>query len=345
MRFFRQLGCAIIGWNPVILAQCGESSQRMFRKLLSAVFIMAMLWGTIGYIFADRYLNIEHRWGCALVSLAFILIIVSVERIIILKVGKNKWIFVFRAILAVCMSLLGGFVIDQVVFRTDISSEIERRREEIEIPNTIRSRQQTIQTDIDYYTAQIDTLSQNNLALYDEINKRPRIKTTLVSTRQVHIGVDSLGREIYEPKREMREEAMANPKTSLAQSNTEQIHRYEEKLSELQAQKQSIDIQVRQEYKNKPVGFMEELDASWDIITQGWLAGFVYGLLAVFIFMLELFVVTMKAGEECDYDLIVEHQLEIKKLQLQNAQRIVTKDYVSGQMSIEQPIKEMEDAL
>lgn len=344
MGFFRQLGCAIIGWNPAILAQCGESSRRMFRKLLSAVFIMAMLWGTIGYIFADRYLNIEHWWGCALVSLAFILIIVSVERIIILKVGKSRWIFVFRAILAVCMSLLGGFVFDQVVFQTDISSEIERRREEIEIPNTIRSRQQTIQTDIDYYTAQIDTLSQNNLALYDEINKRPQIKTTLVSTRQVHVGVDSLGREIYEPKREMREETMANPKTSLVKSNTEQIHRYEEKLSDLQTQKQNIDTQVRQEYKNKPVGFMEELDASWDIIMQSPLTVIVYALFMLFILLLELMVVTTRAGEECDYDLIVEHQLEVKKLQLQNAQRTITKEYVQGQME-NKPINGVEDTL
>ena len=341
MNFLCKIGCAIIGWNSQILAQCGEASQRMYRKLLTAIFIMAMLWGTIGYVFADRYLNIEHWWGCALVSIAFILIIVSVERIIILKVGKNRWIFVFRTILAVCMSLLGGFIFDQVVFRTDISSEIERRREEIEIPNTIRSRQQTIQTDIDYYTAQIDTLSQNNLALYDEINKRPQIKTTLVSTRQVPIGVDSLGHEIYESKREMREEAMANPKTSLAQSNTEQIHRYEEKLSELQAQKQNIDTQVRQEYKDKPVGFMEELDASWDIITQSPLTIVVYILFMFFILLLELMVVTTRAGEECDYDIIVEHQLDVTKLKLENAMRDITKDYISGQLPTDSK-KEME---
>lgn len=341
MNVWKKIGCAIIGWNPQILAECGESSQRMFRKLLSAIFIMATLWGVIGYVFADRYLNIEHWWGCALVSVFFILIIVSIERIIILKVGKNWWISVFRIVLAVCMSCLGGFIFDQLVFRTDISSEIDRRREEVDMPNTIHSRQQTIQSDIDYYTAQIDTLAQSNLALYDEINKRPQIKTTLVSTKQVHVGVDSLGRDIYRPIKESREENMANPKISLANSNSEQIFRYEEKLSELQAQKQDIDSQVRKEFQNKPVGFMEELDASWDIIAQGWLTIVVYVLFILFILLLELMVVTTRIGEQCDYDIIVEHQLDVTKLKLENAMRDITKDYISGQLPIDSK-KEME---
>lgn len=59
MKYLINIGCFIIGWNKHILRECGEASYRQFRKLLSAICIMMILWGTIGYCFADRYINIE----------------------------------------------------------------------------------------------------------------------------------------------------------------------------------------------------------------------------------------------------------------------------------------------
>ena len=59
MKTIKNIGCFLIGWNNNILSECGEASQRQFRKLLSAICIMMLMWGTIGYCFADRYINIE----------------------------------------------------------------------------------------------------------------------------------------------------------------------------------------------------------------------------------------------------------------------------------------------
>ena len=47
MKSLKEIGCSLIGWNPAILKECGEASQRQFRKLLSAICIMMVLWGTI----------------------------------------------------------------------------------------------------------------------------------------------------------------------------------------------------------------------------------------------------------------------------------------------------------
>ena len=59
MNTLRIVGCFLIGWDKNILKECGEASLRQYRKLLSAICIMMVLWGTIGYCFADRYINIE----------------------------------------------------------------------------------------------------------------------------------------------------------------------------------------------------------------------------------------------------------------------------------------------
>ncbi len=332
MNTLHKIGCAIIGWNPSILAQCGEASKRMYKKMLSAIFIMAVLWGTIGYVFADKYIGIEHWWGCAIVSFFFILIIVSIERIIILKVGQNKMIYTFRVVLALCMSFLGGFIFDQIIFSTDINSEIERRREQQEIPNTISLRQTTVQNEIDSYNEKIDSLGKVNERLIAEIGNKQVIKYALTTSRRVPDYVDSLGVQHYRTVTDIQEQATTNPKLTLVANNKSMIDDYTDKVSELGIKLRDIDNTVREEYKTKPVGFMEELDASWDIITQAPITLVVYGIFMLFILLLELMVVSTRMGEECDYDMIVEHQLHVKEIQLKNVQRNLTTDYVSNQM-------------
>ena len=75
MNKIKNIGCLLIGWDKNILKECGEASYRQYRKLLSAISIMMILWGTIGYCFADRYINIESCILRLCVSLAFMLII------------------------------------------------------------------------------------------------------------------------------------------------------------------------------------------------------------------------------------------------------------------------------
>ena len=68
MEILRNIGCLLIGWDKNILKECGEASKRQYRKLLSAICIMMILWGTIGYCFADRYINIDNLFFKLLIS-------------------------------------------------------------------------------------------------------------------------------------------------------------------------------------------------------------------------------------------------------------------------------------
>ena len=71
MKTLTNIGCFLIGWDKNILSECGEASHRQFRKLISALSIMLILWGTIGYCFADRYINLDSCLLKVCVSLIF----------------------------------------------------------------------------------------------------------------------------------------------------------------------------------------------------------------------------------------------------------------------------------
>ena len=126
-----KIGCNLIGWNNQILSTCGEASKRQFRKLLSAISIMMILWGTIGYCFAQNYLGIDNIIGRLGVACAFMVIVLCIERVIILNVGRNVLMAIMRGFLALCMAILGASIFDQLMFKNDIAQEIASHREDL----------------------------------------------------------------------------------------------------------------------------------------------------------------------------------------------------------------------
>ena len=131
MKNFTNIGCFLIGWNKDILKDCGEASYRQYRKLLSAISIMMIMWGTIGYCFADRYINIESFALKVCISVAFMFIILCIERVIILNVGKARMMATMRFSMAICMAILGSCIFDQIIFRNDIQQTTQENREDI----------------------------------------------------------------------------------------------------------------------------------------------------------------------------------------------------------------------
>ena len=45
-----RIGCFLIGWNPILLKQCGEASRRTLRRYISAIIILSVIWGAIGFV-------------------------------------------------------------------------------------------------------------------------------------------------------------------------------------------------------------------------------------------------------------------------------------------------------
>ena len=269
MRTLNNIGLFLIGWDKNIMKECGEASYRQYRKLLSAICIMMVLWGTIGYCFADRYLNIESCFLKACVSLAFMFIILCVERVIILNVGKAYAMGGMRFLMAICMAILGSCIFDQIIFRNDIQQAIQEQREEI-ISKTITKRLSIYDSDIQRISQEMDSLSEATIALNEELQKRPVIKGKI----QIYSG----------------------------------------QLEQLRLDKKEVAETVRAEISQRAPGFIEELEATLKVVSQSKVSLAFYIILFCFLTFLELFVLTIKMGEnKCDYELIVENQLYMKR--------------------------------
>jgi hypothetical protein len=287
---------------------------------------MMVLWGTIGYCFADRYINIE---SCALklcVALAFMFIVLCVERVIILTVGKARLMSVMRVLLALCMALLGSCIFDQIIFRNDIQQAIQEHREDV-IGTTITKRLAIYDGDIQRITQEMDSLSKATIALNEELQKRPVIKGTNVSTQEQVVGVDENGKPQKVRTQTVNTVTLANPLAEQLKANNDQIQIYSGQLEQLRLDKKEVAEKVREEMSQRAPGFIEELEATLKVVSQSKVSLAFYIVLFCFLTFLELFVLTIKMGEnKCDYELIVENQLYLKKnLMEQTAQSVLVK--------------------
>ena len=326
MKRLRNIGCLLIGWDKNILSECGEASYRQYRKLISAICIMMILWGTIGYCFADQYINID---SCALkicVSIAFMFIVLCVERVIILTVGKARLMSIMRVLLALCMAVLGSCIFDQIIFRNDIQQAVQEHREDV-IGTTITKRLAIYDSDIQRITQDMDSLSKATITLNEELQKRPVIKGTNVSTQEQVIGVDENGRPKKVRTQTVNTVTLANPLAEQLKANNDQIQIYSTQLEQLRQDKKEVAERVRVEMNERAPGFIEELEATLKVISQSKVSLAFYIILFCFLTFLELFVLTIKMGEnKCDYELIVENQLYLKKnLMEQTAQSVLVK--------------------
>lgn len=326
MKTLSNIGCFLIGWNKNILKECGEASYRQFRKLLSAICIMMVLWGTIGYCFADRYINIESCLLKICVALAFMFIVLCVERVIILTVGKARMMSFMRVLLALCMAILGSCIFDQIIFRNDIQQAIQEHREDI-IKVTITKRLSIYDSDIQRITHEMDSLSKATIILGEELQKRPTIQGTNVNTQEQVVGVDENGRPKKVKVQSVNTVTMANPLAEQLKANNDQIQIYSHQLEQLRQDKKDIAQKTTEEVSQRAPGFIEELEATLKVVSQSWISSAFYIILFCFLTFLELFVLTIKMGEnKCDYELIVEHQLSLKKnLMTKTEQSLTTK--------------------
>ena len=325
MKTLSNIGCFLIGWNKNILKECGEASYRQFRKLLSAICIMMVLWGTIGYCFADRYINIDSVVWKVCVALVFMLIVLCVERVIILTVGKARMMSFMRVLLALCMAILGSCIFDQIIFRNDIQQAIQEHREDI-IKETITKRLSIYDSDIQRITHEMDSLSKATIILGEELQKRPTIQGTNVNTQEQVVGVDENGRPKKVKVQSVNTVTMANPLAEQLKANNDQIQIYSNQLEQLRQDKKDIAQKTTEEVSQRAPGFIEELEATLKVVSQSWISLAFYIILFCFLTFLELFVLTIKMGEnKCDYELIVEHQLSLKKNLMTKTEQSLTK--------------------
>lgn len=321
MKVLDKVGCSLIGWDKDLLSHCGEASFRTLRKYTSAIIIIMLIWWTIGFTFSGRYLRMESIVGRLFVAFAFAIVILLIERVIILNMG-GKAIYVFRFVLAGAMALLGSFIFDQLIFQNDLEEAVKKnvKREWL-----IEQKER-----IDDLTLEMEKLRGKTDSLNEQVSLKPFVEMVSVETRKVVIGVDSLGRAKYGTEKNVTKSQVPNPLSMQVEANNLQIGNYRNQIKEIYDLQAKADSIVNENFKMHKIGFLEELKASLHVITESWISIVFYVVLFVVMICIELFVVMMKTGEKkCEYDLIIEHQLNLQDLKLKRATDEITGKYLT----------------
>ncbi|MDR2119224.1 MAG: DUF4407 domain-containing protein [Tannerellaceae bacterium] len=306
-----KIECGIAGWNPEILKNCKQASYAMLNRYMAAIIILSIIWGVIGWCFADNYLEMESWYSKAITSVIFIVMIVFLERYIILTHGKLVGIKIFRTTLAILMAVLGSTVFDQIVFKNDVSIRMKDVRT-AQINAEIPKRTSLIDGEIQRISHIIDSIGSINQGLYDEIIRKPTISVAEISTTTRQVGKDESGAPLTERDRTVTQKHVPNPQIEQAERNEELLKEYRIREKELQNRKLNIATEVREEYEKAGTGFLEELAALYSLLGENWIVRVFYIFLFLFLTSLELLVITTK-GNRCDYEMYLEFQLKQKE--------------------------------
>jgi cytochrome b len=312
MNFITKIQCLLIGWNPKILTNCREVSYATLRRYVAAIIILSIIWGIIGWNFADNYLAITSWYGKTITSLVFITVIVCIERFIIMSHGKLTVVRVFRIFLALLMAVLGSTIFDQIIFKNDIDVRMKEVRTE-QINTEIPKRTMLIDNEIKEIFSTIDSITVINKTLYDDLIKSPVIIIPEVTTTRRQAGKDSVGNPIYENDRMVTQRSVPNPKTEQVQKNEDLLKEYRDRGKALQDRRLNVASEVRTEYERVDTGFLEELGALYSLLGENWVMLAFYIFLFLFLTCLELLVITTKGIERCDYEILLDFQLNQRR--------------------------------
>lgn len=316
MNWWIIFGCKLTGWSSEVLAQCSEASRCHLSKYTSALMILILIWSITGFCFAQRYIGLS-LLGCCLVSLVFITIVIMIERQIILTIGKSRSMLAFRAVIALVMAIVGSTIFDQTMFGKDIDKQMACTIE-LQVAELTAQRVHTIDDKLTALHAEMDSILRINAILLEDVNKNPFIiQTSRTNASSKVVMPDGSIETVNNPS--VTKSEVPNPKLAQIETNNKKLEKISEQEQKWTEKKQTMEEDVRQECKDS-VGFLEELEAMWSIITTRPLAGAFYLVFFFLLMSLELFVVVSKTvDKECDYDVAIKGTQRVRTEQFASA--------------------------
>lgn len=309
-------GCFITGHNYAIVKNSSEASAKAVKKYLSAILIIATLWGFIGFAFTKRYLH-----GSTLVAvigaIVMVIIIIQIERQIILSVGKNKLAFAFRVLIGIVMAIIGSVILDQVMFKEDVEKhKIESVQLKVNEILPIKTRELTMQ--INQLDSAIKAKEAERALILADYNKNPMISAPTVTGRYEK---DSTSGKMVEIGREITTSSIQNPKAELIVQLDAQLKAFQEQKTKKENEKLNMQ-QVLEDDLNSKVGFLDELTILFSsVLLSSGIALTIWILLFFFFLSIELFVLVNKYGDTVnDYDKTIIHQMAVRIQMLENMQ-------------------------
>lgn len=311
MNWWLKFGCKLTGWSSTMLEQCSEASKSQLSKYTSALLILMIVWSITGFCFAQRYIGLP-IWGCAIVSLVFITIVIMIERQILLAIHPTKKLAMFRMVIAVVMAIVGSTIFDQTMFGKDIDKQMAETIE-VQTAALTHKRVGIIEDKLNALQNEKTLLNNTNAELQADVNAHPWIVQRSVTNSQQRLVVDGKIKTVSNPS--VTTNQVANPKMEVIKANNEKINSLNEQEKEWSKKKLTVEEDTRKECQAN-VGFLEELEAMVSIITTRKVAGVFYIVFFVLLMSLELFVVVSKMGDkECDYEMAVKGAERIKMAQ------------------------------
>lgn len=315
MNWWILFGCKLTGWSSEVLAQCSEASRSQLSKYTSALLILILIWGVTGFCFAQRYIGLPW-WACIIVSLFFVTIVIMIERQIILASEKTVSMVVFRAIIAFIMAIVGSTIFDQTMFGKDIDKQMTNTIE-MQVAELTPQRVRIIDEKLFALHTETDSLTKVNEILQADVNAHPFIIQKSVSSTPNKVTLPD-GTVKTEYISSVSTNQVENPKQKIIETNSKTLENLRSQEQIWIQKKQTIEEDTRKECKES-VGFLEELEAMWDIITTRKLAGGFYAVFFFLLMSLELFVVVSKVGDrECDYDAAIKGAQRVRIAQFNN---------------------------
>ena len=315
MNWWIKFGCKLTGWSSSVLAQCSEASKTQLSKYTSALLILMIVWSITGFCFAQRYIGLP-VWGCILVSLVFITIVIMIERQILLALHPTKKLVAFRFVIAIIMAIVGSTIFDQTMFGKDIDKQMAATIEH-QTQALTQKRVSNIDSKMLAFQEEKDSLDKVNSELQADINDHPWIVQKSVTNSQDRLVVNGKIKVVNNPS--VTTNQVANPKQSVVSTNNEKIKQIVLQEMDLNKKRLTVEEDTRKECQAN-VGFLEELEAMVSIVTTRKVAGAFYLIFFMLLMSLELFVVTSKMGDqECDYEMAIKGAEKVKMAQFNMA--------------------------
>ena len=309
-------GCFITGHNYAIVKNSSEASAKAVKKYLSAILIIATLWGFIGFAFTKRYLH-GNTLVAVIGAIVMIIIIIQIERQIILSVGKNKLAFAFRVLIGIVMAIIGSVILDQVMFKEDVEKhKIESVQLKVNEILPIKTRELTMQ--INQLDSAIKAKETERALILADYNKNPMISAPTVTGR---FEKDTTSGKMVEIGREITTSSIQNPKAELIVQLDAQLKAFQEQKTKKENEKLNMQ-QVLEDDLNAKVGFLDELTILFSsVLLSSGIALTIWILLFFFFLSIELFVLVNKYGDTVnDYDKTIIHQMAVRIQMLENMQ-------------------------
>lgn len=319
-----RIGCFLTGYNYDILKNCSEVSKKAVKKYTAAMVIMCLLWGIIGFSFANRYLHASPETSIVC-SLVFVIIIIQIERQIIMQTHKNNYLQLFRGVIAVMMAIIGSIIIDQIIFKDDIELEKEQFINN-KVESIYPSRAEIRQKQIDQLKVQLAEKDSQRTVLNIDIQKNRVINTVSVQTAPVPettIEFDPItGNNVTKTKQVLKTSTgisqIPNPNIALIAPLDSQINSLQRMVLAQGDSLSNLRTSIERSLKEK-TGFLDELNIMFSLLSKSAPALIVYLIWFVLLLGLEFFILMNKRHEKpTDYDAMISHQMDvhIKKLKI-----------------------------